>query len=292
MRINTTYIFLVICLCRISVQSQYILNAGFEDWDTSGNSPILENWIPTPTFDQCNEDIFRSEDGRSGNYSARVSENCDVPGFNTNSSWIGQSIEVNELNNYVKSIDFYYKMKIIEGLYHNKGCIAISVRYYYLGEQDDFLGGIEVTNIELVNDVEEWTFGSHKFEYLMLDEIISKIELTITCGSCDTGLTYEGDSVCYLDDISLNVVNSTNTTNDNIGEDITLFPNPTNGILHFNSEQEFNFILYNCTGVILEKHKNISGDEINLSHVPSGIYFIQLMNVNNGQREFKKIVRN
>ena len=62
---------------------------------------------------------------------------------------------------------------------------------------------------------------------------------------------------------------------------IKIYPNPTNDYLFIdNSQEDFIYTGYNSIGKIVFKTKSI---KINVSELPSGIYFVEMQNVNNNE---------
>ena len=58
-------------------------------------------------------------------------------------------------------------------------------------------------------------------------------------------------------------------------ENVTLYPNPTTGFLHIESSLKLNYRIFNIQGKLVSKSNN-SVDQIDISDLRSGLYFIEL----------------
>jgi hypothetical protein len=60
---------------------------------------------------------------------------------------------------------------------------------------------------------------------------------------------------------------------------LNFYPNPTEGIILFNNYSEpFDLIIYDIKGRIVVEHNNYSSQELNISKLNAGIYFMQINN--------------
>ena len=83
--------------------------------------------------------------------------------------------------------------------------------------------------------------------------------------------------------------NSLLSVNDFTQETITLYPNPTNGIIHIENAEGFQVEVYNILGkVILSKSNIINQDKLDLSNLTAGVYYVKFQNENT--TEVKKVV--
>jgi len=72
-------------------------------------------------------------------------------------------------------------------------------------------------------------------------------------------------------------------------ESITLYPNPTNGIVHIKNAEGFQVEVFNILGkVVLNKAHITSQETLNLSNLTAGVYYVKLQNENT--TEVKKVV--
>ena len=76
---------------------------------------------------------------------------------------------------------------------------------------------------------------------------------------------------------------------DLLQETISLYPNPTNGIVNIENAEGFQIEVYNLLGKVILSKANIANKEvINLTNLTSGVYYIKLQNENT--TEVKKVV--
>ncbi|HET8837417.1 MAG TPA: T9SS type A sorting domain-containing protein [Flavobacteriaceae bacterium] len=90
--------------------------------------------------------------------------------------------------------------------------------------------------------------------------------------------------------VSTEVVENLSSESFNLTENISLYPNPTNGILNISTEKDVqNLEVYSITGKLLFQH---SGDlkNIDLQEFARGVYFLKIMG-ENGQIFTEKIIR-
>ncbi|MEQ8910589.1 MAG: T9SS type A sorting domain-containing protein [Vicingaceae bacterium] len=95
-------------------------------------------------------------------------------------------------------------------------------------------------------------------------------------------------SYYYLDDISLVACDSfpgmiTSVAEEKqLGEKVKLYPNPTKGLIHLampaNNKQTFNFQLYDLKGRLLRSEAVGQSKQIDLSDLPSSLYYYRLSN--------------
>lgn len=110
-------------------------------------------------------------------------------------------------------------------------------------------------------------------------EEMSDLAVVIFIQDMNTGTVLQAK---YLD------TESTASTNDLIFNNVTIFPNPTNGILNIQSDKILDVQISNLLGKVVYSNKNLSNGQINLSNLDNGVYFVHLDNgINKG---VKKIV--
>ena len=76
-------------------------------------------------------------------------------------------------------------------------------------------------------------------------------------------------------------------------ENITLFPNPTTGVVQINATGlvgDLKFEVYNLLGQNLKSDKLQNNKILNISNLPSNIYFVKIIEVNSNRSLVKKIV--
>ena len=65
----------------------------------------------------------------------------------------------------------------------------------------------------------------------------------------------------------------------NLQNKLNFYPNPADGIILFNNYSEpFDVIIYDINGRIVIEHNNYSSQELNISKLNAGIYFMQINN--------------
>jgi predicted secreted protein len=72
--------------------------------------------------------------------------------------------------------------------------------------------------------------------------------------------------------------------------EINLYPNPTNGIIHLNHSSANQIRIVDIAGKIIEE-KKINNNNINLNHLPKGIYTLYLYNTNQFIQSKKIIIQ-
>ncbi len=77
-------------------------------------------------------------------------------------------------------------------------------------------------------------------------------------------------------------------SNENILSEVTLYPNPTSGILNIHSEKEVqNLVIFDLNGKKINEQKS---SRIDVSFLPKGVYIVQIKLLN-GKVETKKLVK-
>jgi large repetitive protein len=102
----------------------------------------------------------------------------------------------------------------------------------------------------------------------------------------------EGNYEVCLSEISKNAVDINEPQSESLN--ITVFPNPTNGILYFdfkNPDETYNICIYSIDGVLQLTEKSISKNQnnIDINHLQSGAYILKIENKT--KRIFKKVVK-
>lgn len=76
------------------------------------------------------------------------------------------------------------------------------------------------------------------------------------------------------------------STNETESTKISIFPNPSHGIFHINSNEKIDKIdVYNTNGTLVLTHNTTS--TINLTHLPIGLYFLKTITYNGIHKSFK-----
>ncbi|ESU26194.1 hypothetical protein FSS13T_11850 [Flavobacterium saliperosum S13] len=92
-----------------------------------------------------------------------------------------------------------------------------------------------------------------------------------------------------FNNISLEGVRQTLTTDENTIPDFVVYPNPATDVVHINHRlKNLEYTLYGIDGKLIQKGP-LESDEINLTHLTSGLYLLQLEA--DGKSETKKILK-
>src|SRR5690606_1830217 len=76
---------------------------------------------------------------------------------------------------------------------------------------------------------------------------------------------------------------------ENIKDQIKIYPNPTSGTLNISSEKEVkNIQLISSEGKLMKK--NLSSNQIDMNGLPNGIYFLKI-ELSNGRIQFEKVIK-
>jgi len=81
-------------------------------------------------------------------------------------------------------------------------------------------------------------------------------------------------------------------TTNNLYNEIAVYPNPTNGTLHFSGmgDGEYSYKLTSIAGQVLLHGKIEAGDMLDIAAYPQGIYFIEITNAGS-IASFHKIIK-
>ena len=101
----------------------------------------------------------------------------------------------------------------------------------------------------------------------------------------------EGGEFGSSDARSFGVANPLNTSEFNRNS-ISIFPNPSNGIITINTENTLNLTISDITGKVVFSKNNVTNNEaINLSNLQTGVYLAKMV-TETGVEETKKIILN
>ena len=101
----------------------------------------------------------------------------------------------------------------------------------------------------------------------------------------------EGGEFGSTDARSFGVANPLNTSEFNRNS-ISIFPNPSNGIITINTENTLNLTISDITGKVVFSKNNVTNNEtINLSNLQTGVYLAKMV-TETGVEETKKIILN
>ena len=102
-------------------------------------------------------------------------------------------------------------------------------------------------------------------------------------------MTADASARVTFNNISLEGVRQTLNTDENTIPDFVVYPNPVTDVVHINHRlKNLDYKIYGIDGKIIQKGP-LESDEINLSHLTSGLYLLQLEG--DGKSETKKILK-
>jgi hypothetical protein len=114
---------------------------------------------------------------------------------------------------------------------------------------------------------------------------------TSTMAPCAAG--FQGE----VEDYNVNIISnkSTSGVDENLNRDITIYPNPSNGIFNIISQEELNsvsFEVMSIDGRIIEKKKfdNNFQNTIDISSQPEGIYILNITRADNSKSSHRLIL--
>lgn len=147
---------------------------------------------------------------------------------------------------------------------------------------------VDTDNIEISLD------GGMSFPYSTPDNVGQYTIATLPNESIEVFVRYPNNpsvqfgQVCIPSDCVLSSDVNLSLQNDCI----QVFPNPTNGILYIQVEsQEYRIKIINQQGNILQSYDTIEDMTIDISTLPTGLHFIEVMNSNHSKVYLKKILK-
>jgi len=267
--------FLLCAFCQL-LKGQIIIDGGFENWDTINDTPLLVDWFYSPDPEENPHIIQMSNDAVEGDYSVILR------GSSKGNTLVTQSISGDFLADSLHSLSLSYIMKIIENPYYHKGCIKIVLWFFYIDDLYDIRSN-ELFNLEHPENVNDWTKIDLVFTNLIEELRISKINLDIYGGSCDTGVHYEGNSFCYIDDVKINYKSTTEVEDITdvssvliIGANISSSEIQVN-VPEFSEIDDLSLSVVSLQGQVVQKIDNPTENlTIDVSGLSSGMYYLHL----------------
>ncbi|NTW32794.1 MAG: T9SS type A sorting domain-containing protein [Bacteroidetes bacterium] len=274
-------------------------NAGFENWEAIGSFENPLGWSSFNNFYNYGvpEMSFDTSDSHSGSHALRlISVTATVPpplGTNTLDTLAGfVFLGGFDLNNsgipYTDrpiSVQAFVKGTIISG--SNAMIIATLSKWNTVTHVSDQVG-MAVCNI--TSSIANYTQISSTFNY-SLTSIPNTLSIMIMAGDVGSGGFILPGNEIFVDDISFTFSASISDNNQN-KNNIYIFPNPASDKITVNTSEKINTIeIYNIVGekvYSLNNFKQQKSNEINLSGINTGIYFVKIFN---GEKYFtKKII--
>lgn len=268
-------ISLIILLLSIVTCFTQIPNGGFENWDSIANYEKPAGWTTNQSemFSRFKKSTFHIEKDFAleiipSAYSAW--HNCESSAFT--------SFKLQEPIGENKSLYFYFTSTPLEE--NDKTYLKVIVNSY--------IGTTFLYSFEWHNDSTVTEFTLHEMPFLFPDA--DSIKITIIGGALNgttDGCHYK--SISHIDDMKIGESHSNSVIREDLPE-FLIYPNP--------AFEELN-ILYDENKDVLIKVYNILGNEvfqgvnihkINISAFKTGIYFVELLELNSNKKIPKKVI--
>ncbi len=257
-----------------------IPNNGFENWTNKGNYMIPDGWwtpndsVKTGSF----YPVTRSADHYPtaiGNYSIRLENNIgllpdwDAFGLTWTGDFNGNNFPVFPVTNHPTSLWGYYKF-----FPQNNDTMELHIRLYKNGM--DVSGGSFKTAVASA----VWTAFSMNFS-TYVDADSARIFIS-TCYDNDAPIPH-GNSVLYIDNLSLDSLITVGIHEVNLDKEISVFPIPASNVLTIMLSEDignltglavFNTFGQRIYAQVISQEQKLSA--LNVSQLAEGIYFIHL----------------
>lgn len=269
---------MVLSVISISTFGQQIVNGNFENWEGNDNMLNPSGWITSNIFDDDNSyiSVVQTANACNGNYSVKISStgpSLEGPGI----GYISQEVI---FENPVSSASIDYSFAVDTLSEDTYGAIKITA--IQISEEDSTIVGNEEMIFDEINPV--CSTGSLT---ITPDVQFHKISIHLSANPRITGLGTEGIAIIHFDDIALATVSTNTKSRDFIK--FTLHPNPVLNQFTLRTETIIKGLtLTNITGKLVKK---LDSDqrEIDMSYLPSGIYFLRIDTANGFHNE--KVVK-
>lgn len=171
----------------------------------------------------------------------------------------------------------------------NKLGVLFSTVTYTLASPPPINNFAHVYSDSLIKDTVNWVLISDSFTadsaytYINLGGFFDNSNITISCtnpsGANDSVSYYFIDNVCVSED-SLTCADFSVVEEDAPPNDVDIYPNPTNGKLFINnnSTRSSSITVLNYLGQVIVREWDFDKKMLNISNLPSGIYFISVAN--------------
>ncbi|MEM9050624.1 MAG: T9SS type A sorting domain-containing protein [Bacteroidota bacterium] len=245
-------------------QAQEIPNPGFESWFVEIWQEVPEGW-QTPNG-QLVPIVTKDTDAHEGNYAMKVTAVNDGIGAY---GWAKCLIPTSSIP---PSLDFYVKALAEFGL--------VSVKIAFFNGENEFY-------------TETWSSGESINEWTFVSLPLSQIEPVMTHAEIEVE-AFVGDLVPGGAWISIDAMGFDGPLHASSDQTIAfqVFPNPTTSSATLRGELAGSQLsVFDLTGKLLEKTQLITDiHEIDLSDLPKGLYFIELISPS-GVRASQKLVK-
>ncbi|OFY17732.1 MAG: hypothetical protein A2W98_08500 [Bacteroidetes bacterium GWF2_33_38] len=147
----------------------------------------------------------------------------------------------------------------------NYSSIVDSVKYEYGAKVVYFTGDGFIHNHAMFEGIGGSYMGGGLFQPILQPEYGG---FRLECDFVDDSL-YVGGCADYITNIE---------KHNFINKNLLIYPNPTNNKIYFNKIIDEEVLIINTLGKIILNIKNINSNEINVCHLPKGIYYLKLSN--------------
>lgn len=275
----------------IHCQTAPILNPGFEDWEIwIDGTERPADWkvgYHQGCYIQPNM-VVVSKDTNAlfGNYCLKIKGSCPFWEGGLLGATVSQEINFDGDVPVPKALSFWYKHINIEYTpFDTIGCAIISVRYYY--REGGYADNLWLLRTKV--ETHEWKNARFLLTNRDPEKVVKQMVIKITGGSCSNGIGYSGNSEFLIDGIGDFLLSS----DDLIENSVSVFPNPTTGRVFVSSSNDMHFLLLDGLGNVKLQGKIFSDTDskIDLTYLPSGIYYLTLKNAKSDIQEVREIIK-
>lgn len=252
-----------------------IFNHDFEIWEDVGiNYPTewssLDLLTEQGNSSLAEDAVYRSNDAHGGNYSLRVG-NYWSNGSRRSYAFIGSELA----DYYTPAFPMNDKYNFLEGYYKYPCKAADSARM----EFRTFVGGKNSSFTRTyLHPTDYWTYFYMPITYYNAYKDSMPDSAAYIAWSSAVGTPEDSGAYLLLDDLNL-VTERTVTGIEPVSVAPEIYPNPTQGIVNLNLNQEFTLEIFNSNGVRVHVIELTAGTHsIDLSSHPKGLYYFQLAN--------------
>ena len=79
----------------------------------------------------------------------------------------------------------------------------------------------------------------------------------------------------YFDSFNVTINDINMSVEDSFNDLISVYPNPTNGLINLNFTNDVSFDIFSINGKLTKSYTNFKDNQLDLSYLPKGVYFIQ-----------------
>lgn len=286
---KTYFLFAAIAIAQLSI-AQEIPNANLDNWEAEGTHEIPVGWESSneaTNVTMVNKiTAEKTDDAFSGEWAAKLTSK-DILGINVSPGFITTARF--EFDLFSQSAELYggtyfpYRPTAINGYYKYSPanatdyCIVGVFLLKYNGDIADTVGYAEFNGTE---EITEYTMFTADFEYITA-EIPDSMQITILSSNPDEAVP---ESMMWVDNLSLDMPTGLNIPL--MSENQFAYPNPSNGIIKLDIQEEAFVTVYDISGKqILQKKVMAGNPELDLQHLNKGGYIINVKTASYDQSE-------